>query len=408
MTARSKGVAFAALAGMVAPVIAAAPASAAAPPTAHTSKPGMALPTAPKATYRVVPGDTLSTIAKKFGVDLADLVRTNRIANPHVIYPGQVLQIAAPASTAGKTPAAPKPSAPKPSTAATYTVKAGDTLSGIAAKHRTTVAALAKANAITNPNRIFPGQTLRLSAGASAPVNAAPAKPAPAKPAPAKAATYTVKAGDTLSAIAVRHQMSLGELTRVNNISSRTIIYPGQRLKVTTGGSQTVSPTPQQNLVPDTFLGYKYPDHVVAAANENKALLNSLPVPSRDEMRQIVRQTANQMGVDPSLALAVAMQESGFNQRAVSPANAIGTMQVIPSSGQWASDMVGRKLNLLDPHDNAVAGVAILRSLLRSADNLDQAIAGYYQGLGSVRANGMFSDTRNYVAGIKTLQQQFR
>lgn len=398
MTARSKGVAFAALAGMVAPVIAAAPASAAAPQTAPTST-GLTLPAAPKATYRVAPGDTLSAIAKKFRVSLTDLVRTNRLANPHRIYPGQVLQIAAPATTAGKAPAAPKPSAP--AKAATYQVKAGDTLSAIAAKHRTTVGALVRANNLKDPHRIFPGQQLRLD-------GAAAKAPAPAKPAPAKAATYRVKAGDTLSGIAARHHMSVGELTRINNISAHAIIVPGQQLKVTTGGSQTVSPAPSQNLVPNTFLGYKYPDHVVAAANENKALLNSLPVPSRDEMRQIVRQTANQMGVDPSLALAVAMQESGFNQRAVSPANAIGTMQVIPSSGQWASDMVGRKLNLLDPRDNAVAGVAILRSLLRSADNLDQAIAGYYQGLGSVRANGMFSDTRNYVAGIKNLQRQFR
>lgn len=405
MTARSKGVAIAALAGMVAPVIAAAPASANSVPTSHTAQPAAALPTAPKVTYRVAPGDTLSTIASKFRVNLQELAHANRITNPNRIYPGQVLQIAAPASTAGKAPAAPKPSAPQ---VASYTVRAGDTLSAIAAKHNLSVEAIAKANSLSNPNRIFPGQTLRL-AGQSAPA-ATPgsAAPAPSKPAPAKAATYTVKSGDTLSGIAARHQMSLGELTRINNLSTAAVIMPGQQLKVTSGGSQQLAPAPSQNLVPDTFLGYKYPAHVVAAANENKAMLNSLPVPSRNEMRQIVRETANAMGVDPSLALAVAMQESGFNHRAVSPANAIGTMQVIPSSGQWASDMVGRKLNLLDPRDNAVAGVAILRSLLRSADSVDQAIAGYYQGLGSVRASGMFSDTRNYVAGIRNLQLQFR
>ena len=114
------------------------------------------------------------------------------------------------------------------------------------------------------------------------------------------------------------------------------------------------------------------------------------------------------MGVDPALALAIAYQESGFNHTAVSPANAIGTMQVIPSSGQWASDLVGRPLNLLDPDDNVVAGVAILRQLLRISPDLSSAIAGYYQGAASVRRNGMFADTRRYVAAIQTHMTRFR
>jgi soluble lytic murein transglycosylase-like protein len=111
--------------------------------------------------------------------------------------------------------------------------------------------------------------------------------------------------------------------------------------------------------------------------------------------------TARRHGVDPKLALAVGWQESGWNQREVSVANAIGVMQVIPSSGQWASDMAGRRLNLLKTQDNITAGVVILRSLTRAAPNLDQAIAGYYQGLASVESNGMYADTKAYVAAVK-------
>ena len=81
-------------------------------------------------------------------------------------------------------------------------------------------------------------------------------------------------------------------------------------------------------------------------------------------MQAKVAATARAMGVDPALAQAVAFQESGFNHAVVSPANAIGTMQVIPSSGEWASELVGRQLNLLNPDDNVVAGVAILRALV--------------------------------------------
>jgi hypothetical protein len=83
-------------------------------------------------------------------------------------------------------------------------------------------------------------------------------------------------------------------------------------------------------------------------------------------------------------------------------------MQVIPMSGQWASDLVGRKLNLLNPQDNATAGVAIIRSLLQTSPSQDIAIASYYQGQYSVKTYGMFSDTKNYVAAIKAHQKNFR
>jgi soluble lytic murein transglycosylase-like protein len=68
---------------------------------------------------------------------------------------------------------------------------------------------------------------------------------------------------------------------------------------------------------------------------------------------------------------------------------------------------VGRDLDLLDPYDNVVAGVAIIRQLVRTSPDLDTAIAGYYQGAGSVSRNGMFSDTRSYVASVKAHMGRF-
>jgi N-acetylmuramoyl-L-alanine amidase len=189
-----------------------------------------------------------------------------------------------------------------------------------------------------------------------------------------------------------------------------SIIYPGSKLVIPGASAQPAPAAPQAPaapLVPSSFLGFSYPAAVVSSANENKALLNASPVPSREEMKNIVTDTARRMGVDPSLALAFAFQESGFNQRAVSPANAIGTMQVIPSSGQWASDLVGRKLNLLDPYDNATAGVAIIRQLLATSKDQDTAIAGYYQGQYSVSKYGMYDDTKAYLAAIKAHQKNF-
>jgi soluble lytic murein transglycosylase-like protein len=170
------------------------------------------------------------------------------------------------------------------------------------------------------------------------------------------------------------------------------------------GVQPTATTTP---LVADSFAGRTYPAPVVSAANANRATLLAIGAPTKDQVRALVASTATAMGVDPALALAVAYQESGFDHTQVSPANAIGAMQVIPSSGQWASELVGRDLNLLDPVDNAVAGVAILRTLLRTSPDLPTAIASYYQGQTSVKRNGMFADTRQYVASVQALLARF-
>ncbi|MHA7208290.1 LysM peptidoglycan-binding domain-containing protein [Arthrobacter sp. MDT1-65] len=360
------------------------------------------------ATYVVKPGDTLGAIASRHGVSLQALLTANKLLMTSVIHPGQKISLGG-----GGTPAPGKPApAPSPAPApagATYTVKPGDTLGAIASRNGIGLDALLKANNLGMTSVIHPGQTLKL-AGSVTTQATPPKAPAPA-PAPA-ASSYTVKSGDTLGAIASRNGVALSGLLAANRMTMTSVIHPGQKLTLP-GAGTTPAPTPAPapapgNLVPSTFLGYQYPDKVVADANANKALLNSMPAPSQAEMKQIVADTARSMGVDPSLALAFAHQESGFNQRAVSPANAIGTMQVIPSSGQWASDLVGRKLNLLDPYDNATAGVAIIRSLVRTSSSLDIAIASYYQGQYSVQTRGMYEDTKQYVASIKAHQKNFK
>lgn len=357
-------------------------------------------------TYTVKPGDTLGAIAARHGVSLSSVLQANGLSMTSIIHPGQKIKLsgtsAKPAPSAK--PAAPKPAAPKPSASSTYTVKPGDTLGAIAARHGLSLGTVLSANGLSVNSIIHPGQKIKLGGApkVSAQVTPPAKKPAPAQP---SGGQYTIKPGDTLGAIAARHGVSLNALLSANKLGATTIIHPGKKLIIP--GKSTVKEAPK-DLVPSTFLHYTYPDAVVSEANKNKHTLNGLPAPSQAEMRAIVADTARKMGVDPSLALAFSYQESGFNQRAVSPANAIGAMQVIPMSGQWASELVGRKLNLLDPYDNATAGVAIIRALIRSSPSLDIAIASYYQGQYSVQTHGMFADTKNYVAAIKAHQKNFR
>ena len=361
------------------------------------------------ASHRIVSGDTVTSIAAQYGLSVTELLRVNNLQPSSLIFAGDDLRLTG--------AAAPAPSEqPAGSAAGTYTVVSGDTLSGIAARHGVSLSSVLAANGLTLTSVIHPGQKINLDAPATSSPPAAPS--APAAPAPAEvqaasgAGSYTVAPGDTISAIAAKHGVSLSGVLAANGLTPASIIRPGQQITlgggtVSVAASSPVAAAPT-DLVPSTFLHYTYPEHVVAGANLNKQTLNSLPVPSRAQMQQIVADTAVQMGVDPALAQAFAQQESGFDQRAVSPANAIGTMQVIPSSGEWASELVGRQLNLLDPYDNATAGVAIIKALIRTSDSLENAIASYYQGQYSVNTNGMFSDTRGYVDSVLAHRASFQ
>lgn len=136
----------------------------------------------------------------------------NGLPDPNRIYPGQVLKVPGGGS-------APAP-APAPSGGGTYTVKSGDTLSGIAAQFSTSWQNLQAINGLPDANKIYPGQVLKVPGGSPAPA------PAPA------AQTYTVKSGDTLSGIAAKYGTSYQRLAQINNIPDVNKIYPGQVIKI--------------------------------------------------------------------------------------------------------------------------------------------------------------------------------
>ncbi|MFD1507699.1 LysM peptidoglycan-binding domain-containing protein [Georgenia yuyongxinii] len=376
-----------------------------------SSGPAPSTSTAGTGRHSVRGGETLSGIAKSYGTTVGAIVSANGLKSAHLIRIGQQLTIpgatarpatAAPVSTPVTTPV----STPVP--ARTHRVVAGDTVSVIAKKYGTTVAAIVAANNL-GPNALIRiGQTLQVGGTATVVPVSAPVASVPAAPAPS-AGTYTVRAGDTVSGLARTWGTTVPAVIEANRLSGAGLIYVGQTLKVPAGASAPTAAAPATGqLVPNTFLGRTYPEATVSAANANKATLLARGVPSRAQMQATVVQVARQMGVDPALAQAHAYQESGFNHTSVSPANAIGTMQVIPSSGEWASSLVGRKLDLLDPNDNVVAGVAIIRQLVKTfPGDLDSAIASYYQGAGSVKRNGMFADTERYVASVKAHMARF-
>lgn len=160
-------------------------------------------------TYTVKSGDCLSKIGANLGVNWRDIANLNGIVSPYTIYVGQKLVIPGGSS-------APAPSQPS-NNSATYTVKSGDTLSGIAARFGTTYQKIAADNGIANPNIIHPGQVLRINGRGSVQTNNT-------------GRTYIVKSGDTLSGIAAKFGTNYQKIARDNNIANPNIIYPGQKL----------------------------------------------------------------------------------------------------------------------------------------------------------------------------------
>ncbi|MFT9288681.1 LysM peptidoglycan-binding domain-containing protein, partial [Liquorilactobacillus nagelii] len=187
-------------------------------------------------TYTVKSGDTLSSIATGHSTTVSSLVSLNSISNPNVIYVGQVLKLSA-NSTATSSNTTSSSSATTASR--TYTVKSGDSLSGIASNNGTTVSSLASLNNISNTNLIYVGQVLKLSANSTA----TSSKTTSSSSTTAASGTYTVKSGDTLYGIAANNNTNVSSLVSLNSITDPDNIYVGQVLKLSSSSSSSKAAT---------------------------------------------------------------------------------------------------------------------------------------------------------------------
>ncbi len=229
-TRRTRSLQFgvpAAVLGALAATLTAAPAEAAAtttdlaPVERHRSMPVRVVPAqAAPASYVVRPGDTVSSIASRFGLRTVDVLAWNHLSWRSVIYPGQTLTL----RTAAASPA-PAP-APAAATSTSHKVVAGDTVYAIAQKYGTTVDAVLAANGLTRASVIYPGQALAVT-GSAAPVAAPAAAPASA-PTPAATASHMVVAGDTVYGIAQKYGITTLTVFALNGLARPRSSTPGR------------------------------------------------------------------------------------------------------------------------------------------------------------------------------------
>jgi LysM repeat protein len=333
-----------------------------------------------------------------------------------------------------------------------HLVVPGETLSGIAAVNGLSPAQLGAANALPADAFVIAGRSLTI------PPRGATAVAAPSGAAtPAPFGGYRVRLGDSLSAIAAEHGVSLSQLAAANGlgvegklVAGTSLRLPGAATSTGTASSTTAAATTTSSaggghpvvpgetltgiaaangitpaslaaangLAPNAFViagtTLKIPAAAPAAIVPATAAANvpatgaATGSPGRLDAAQI-GSIAAANGAPASLASAIAWQESGFNNAMVSVANARGIMQVMPSTWSYIQNDLGAgPLDPASPADNVRAGSLLLARLLRdTGGDPTTAVAAYYQGLGSVRRIGMLPETRRYVANVLALRSRF-
>jgi LysM repeat protein len=200
--------------------------------------------------YVVRAGDTLVGIAGRHGVSVSQLAAANGIAANAWVYVGQRLKI----------PGSSSQSSASSSTGGTYVVRPGDSLGSIAARHGITVSQLARANGLHTSSWVYSGQRLRIPGSAGSSTTGSTSSSTSSSSA-SSAGTYTVRPGDTLIGIAVRHGVSVSQLAAANGLRTNSWVYSGQRLRIPgSTGSSTTGSTSSGASSPSTSSAGKWID----------------------------------------------------------------------------------------------------------------------------------------------------
>jgi LysM repeat protein len=198
----------------------------------------------------------------------------------------------------------------------------------------------------------------------------------------AAASSYTLRLGDTLSGVANHFGVSVSALASANHLAHPDTVLAGTRLVIPTADGALT----QGGALPSRLLAH----------------------PDRLALRPLFRRWSAAAGVPASLVEGLAWMESGWQQSVVSRTGAVGIGQLEPSTVTFVSGLIGRRLNGRVASDNIRMSARYLRYLLEETHgNVADALAGYYQGLVSVRARGMMSWTRVYVADVIGFERSF-
>lgn len=353
----------------------------------------------------VAAGETLSEIALRNDVSVAQLVAWNDLEDPDRILAGSTLV----------TTGAP---APDGSVDGSHLVTAGETLSAIAVRFATTVGRLASSNEITDPDRIYAGQRLRL-AGDVTTVAAGP---------DAAGSSHTVAAGETLSEIAELHGVRTGVLARDNGISDPDRIVVGMTLDIG-APAPAARPAPAEDVADSTTspTGADTPTTTVptttvptttsptttapttTAPEPTASDDGSSATPGRDGEVLLVplfERWSRVYDVPRGLLEAIAWHESDWRPRTVGADGSLGITQLSPDTVAFIeSSLLGREVDPLDASDGIQIGARYLRYLLDRTSDEQTATAAWAQGLEAVARDGVTDAGASYLERIEEIRR---
>jgi soluble lytic murein transglycosylase-like protein len=187
--------------------------------------------------------------------------------------------------------------------------------------------------------------------------------------------SYTVKSGDSLTAIARKHRTTLSKIARLNKLNPAKPLLIGVKLRIpATGAKRTTT--------------------AVSATNAGT-------------VRSSLDRWAAHYGIDASLARALAWMESGYNNEVVSSVGAQGVMQLLPSTWDYVETVLIKHQVSHDADGNVHVGLAYLNHLLHAFNgNEHLALAAWYQGERAVRAVGPYKVSKVFVADVLALRQR--
>jgi LysM repeat protein len=370
-------------------------------------------------TYTIVAGDTFSSIAAKLGTTVAALEAANPNVSPsdlqigtQITIPSSSVPTPAPSPQPQPAPVIPTPTpTPTPSPATgKYTIAPGDTLTSIAAKLGTTVAALESANPGINPN------DLQIGAQISTPVPnvSPPPQPTPA-PAPPPSSTYIIVAGDTFTLIAAKFNTTVAALEAANPNVNPSTLQIGQVINLPPGAASSQVPTGGSGTSPSTggaFVNYSgpasaYPDPSQWATYPFLWQQNSALMSYNDSASEIaligssITTVAQESGIDARVILCLIMQESSGNVRVGNTNNGVnntGIMQAYNGVSFNPSNPAGSILQMVRDGTEGTASGPGLKQAFVQYGNYYVALRVYNSG--SVNLNQLNDPrgaTANYV-----------
>jgi N-acetylmuramoyl-L-alanine amidase len=302
-----------------------------------------------------------------------------------------------------------------PATAAAdypHVVTPGETLTSVAKVDGLSVSALAAANGVSSYAQLIAGTVLEIpprtaytNAGSPA-VSRTPARSETTQSA-AGGGSYVVQFGDTLTAIAARAGTTVSQLAALNGLNPDGILLAGATLTLPGGGTAGTTESSETEEVSES--ADRTTPAAPAGGNESASAQAGAPYPTQQYVSAAeVANIAAANGVPAALAEAIGWQESGFNNDLVSVTGAVGVMQIEPGTWRFINRyLASGGLAPASATDNVRAGVLLLHDLLARTGSDSEAAAAYFQGLASVRAQGMLPSTQQYVASVLALEHHF-